>query len=105
LYRLVPLREWWTSDYQKLGGAWQSKETIIRTVADKDGGTHVDDKVAETYATLTQPPVRYGTYGEGKPSFIQPNIAYDITAQAGCELQDYLERHFPYVKGPPKGET
>ena len=42
LYHLVPLKEWWTSDYQKFGGQWVSKSTIIRTVADKDGGTHVD---------------------------------------------------------------
>jgi hypothetical protein len=24
----------------------------------------------------------------------RPNMAYGIAAQAGCELQDYLERHF-----------
>lgn len=98
LYHLVPLKVWWAGDYQISGGTRLSKETIIRTVADKDGGTHVDDKVPDTYATLSEPPVRYGTEGEGKLSFIQPNMAYDITAQAACELQDYLERHFPYVK-------
>jgi hypothetical protein len=89
---------WWASDYQPLGGKWLSKETIVRTVADKDGGTHVDDKVPDTHATLSQPPVRLGTEGGGQLSFIQPNMAYDITAQAGCELQECLERHFPFVK-------
>jgi hypothetical protein len=98
LYHLVPLREWWTGDYQLIGSKRLSKETIVRTVADKDGGTHVDAKVPQVYATLSEPPVRYGTETEGQLSFIQPNMAYDVTAQAGCELQDYLERHFPYLK-------
>lgn len=98
LYHLVPLKVWWTGDYQALGSKWLSKETIVRTVADKDGGTHVDGKVPETYATLSEPPVRLGTEGAGQPSFIQPNMAYDITAQAGCELQEYLERNFPFVR-------
>jgi hypothetical protein len=98
LYRLVSLSVWWTGDYQALGGRWLSKDTIVRNVSDKDGGTHVDDKVPNTHATLSEPPVRIGTEGEGQLSFIQPNMAYDITAQAGCELQECLERHFPFVK-------
>jgi len=98
LYQQVSIKVWWASDYQPLGGKWLSKETIVRTVADKDGGTHVDDKVPDTHATLSQPPVRLGTEGGGQLSFIQPNMAYDITAQAGCELQECLERHFPFVK-------
>jgi hypothetical protein len=99
LYHLVPLSEWWTGAYQALGDKWLSKETIVRTVADKDGGAHVDDKVPQTYATLSEPPVRYGTEMiQGQLSFIQPNMAYDVAAQAGCELQDCLERHFPFVK-------
>lgn len=98
LYHLVPLREWWTGDYQVLSNKRLSKETIVRTVADKDGGAHVDAKVPQAYATLSEPPVRYGTENGGQLSFIQPNMAYDVTAQAGCELQDYIERHFPYVK-------
>jgi hypothetical protein len=97
-YHLVPLKMWWTRDYQALGSKWLSKETIVRTVADKDGGTHVDGTVPDTYATLSEPPVRYGTESGGQRSFIQPNLAHDTTAHAGCELQEYLERHFPYLK-------
>jgi hypothetical protein len=98
LYHLVPLRQWWTGDYQILGDKRLSKETIVRAVADKDGGVHVDAKVPQAYATLSEPPVRYGTEDGGHFSFVRPNMAYDVTAQAGCELQDYLERHFPYVR-------
>lgn len=97
LYHLVALKAWWTNDYQALGKKWLSKETIVRTVADKDGGTHVDGNVPDAHATLSEPPVRYGTESGGRLSFIQPNMAYDITAQAGCELQEFLERHFPFV--------
>jgi hypothetical protein len=97
LYHQVSLRAWWTGDYQSLGGKWLSKDTIVRNVADKDGGAHVDDKVPDTHATLSQPPVRYGTETGGQMSFIQPNMAFDITAQSGCELQECLERHFPHL--------
>jgi hypothetical protein len=98
LYHLVTLKVWWTCDYQSLGGKWLSKDTIVRNVSDKDGGTHVDDMVPDTHATLSRPPVRLGTEDGGQRSFIQPNMAYDITAQAGCELQECLERHFSLVK-------
>jgi hypothetical protein len=98
LYHQVSLKVWWTSDYQLLAGKWLSKDAIVRTVADKDGGTHVDGKVPNAYAALSEPPIRYGTESGGGLSFFQPNMAYDITAQAGCELQECLERHFPYVK-------
>jgi hypothetical protein len=38
MYQRVSMKVWWTSDYQPLGGKWLSKETIVLTVADKDGG-------------------------------------------------------------------
>jgi hypothetical protein len=53
LYQDVSLKVWWTSDYQPLGATWLSKEKIVLNVADKDGGAHVDDKVSETHATLS----------------------------------------------------
>lgn len=99
LYHLVSMKVWWTANYQALGrDNWLSKETIVRNVADKDGGTHVDGTVPVAHATLSEPPVRIGTESGNQRSFIQPNIAYDVTAQAGCELQECLERHFPSVR-------
>lgn len=98
-YRFVPLRRWWNDDYQPLGNIKLSKKTIVLNVSDKDGGAHVDDKVPDSHATLSEPPVRIGieVNDAGQQRWLQPNLAYGITAEAGCEMQDYLERHFPQI--------
>lgn len=97
-YQLVPLRRWWNDDYQPLGKTRLSKKTIVLNVADKDGGAHVDDKVPNSHATLSEPPFRFGMKNGEQELWTQPNLAYGITAEAGCEMQDYLERHFPSIR-------
>jgi len=94
-YQLVPLREWWNAGYQPLGALRLSKKDIILTVADKDGGAHIDGKVPDTHATLSEPPFRMGVMMENAEGlFTQPNLAHNITAQCGYEIQTFLERHF-----------
>lgn len=93
-YQLVPLRRWWNEDYQPLGATRLSKRTIVLNVAEKDGGAHIDGKVPDSHATLSEPPFVFGVDNGGEKLFMQPNLAYGITAQAGCEMQDCLERHF-----------
>jgi hypothetical protein len=90
-YDLVPLDKWWSSPYQVVGTTWQSKQKIVLDVANKAGGAHVDDKVPLRHAQLVEPPFMFGLAGQ---TLTRPNLAYAITAQAGCEMQDYLERHF-----------
>ncbi|HKN72743.1 MAG TPA: hypothetical protein VJX30_17045 [Terriglobales bacterium] len=97
-YQLVPLRQWWNGDYQPLGKTRLSKKSIVLNVADKDGGAHVDSKVPNSHATLSEPPFRLGMKNGEQELWMQPNLAYGITAEAGCEIQDYLERHFPHVR-------
>lgn len=99
-YQLVPLRRWWNDNYQPLGSAWLSKKAIVLNVADKDGGAHVDPEVPNTHATLSEPPFYFGVDNGGQKLLMQPNLAYAITAQAGCEMLDYLEHHFPQVSLP-----
>jgi hypothetical protein len=96
-YKQVPLSEWWDADYQPLGAVRLSKKTIVLSVANKDGGAHVDDKVPDAHATLSEPPFVFGMDNGGQQLLMQPNMAYGITAQAGCEIQEYLERHFPSI--------
>ena len=74
------------------------KKTIVLNVTDKDGGAHVDDKVPDSHASLSEPPFMFGIDNGGEKIFMQPNLAYGITAQAGCEMQDYLARNFPHVR-------
>jgi hypothetical protein len=94
-YQLVPLRQWWNAEYQPLGKLRLSKKDIILTVADKDGGAHIDAKVPDGHATLSEPPFRIGVMMKnGEGLFSQPNLAYNITAQCGYEMQAFLERHF-----------
>jgi predicted transcriptional regulator len=59
--------------------------------------THIDKKISDAHAILSEPPFRYGSKIGEQQYFIQPNMAYAITAEAGCELQEYLERHFLHV--------
>src|SRR5580692_6132787 len=96
-YHLVPLRQWWNDDYQPLGNTRLSKRTIVLNVADKDGRAHVDSKVPDSHATLSEPPFMFGMDNGGQQLFMKPNLAYGIAAQSGCEMQDFLERHFPHV--------
>jgi hypothetical protein len=72
-----------------------SKKDIILTVADKDGGAHIDAKVPDTHAMLSEPPFRVGIVMKNAEGlFTQPNLAHNITAQCGYEMQKFLERHF-----------
>lgn len=94
-YKLVPLREWWNTAYQPIGALRLSKKDIILTVADKDGGAHIDAEFPDSHATLSEPPFRVGVMMKNaEGSFMQPNLAYNITAQSGYEVQEFLERHF-----------
>jgi hypothetical protein len=95
-YVRVPLKNWWEDNCQALFGKSVSKKTIVLNVADTDGGAHVDDRVADTHAFLAEPPFQFGTEGA---LLIRPNLAYGTVAQCGCEMQDFLEHHFSFVKG------
>lgn len=91
LHELVPLERWWTEDYLKIGPVHSSKKQIVLDVANKDGGAHVDPVVPTRHAAACEPPFQFGV----NENFVRPNLARSTVAQAGNELQDYLERHFP----------
>jgi hypothetical protein len=93
-YQLVQLNRWWNDEYQPLGKLRLSKREIVLNVANKDGGAHIDGSIPDHHATLSEPPFGFQMDNGGEKHFMQPNMAYGIAAQAGCELQDYLERHF-----------
>lgn len=93
-YQLVPLRHWWNAEYQPFGALRASKKDIILTVADKDGGAHIDGKVPDIHAALSEPPFRFGIVQNSEGMFMQPNLENAITAQSGYEMQTFLERHF-----------
>jgi hypothetical protein len=90
-YELVPLTRWWMEAYLVFGTERPSKKDIILWAANKDGGAHVDDKVPEAFAIASEPPVRFAV---NDVLVSQPNLARSTVAQAGCELLNYIERHF-----------
>jgi hypothetical protein len=91
-HELVSLERWWTEPYLKIGPVHSSKGQVVLDVTNKDGGAHVDPEGVPTrHATATEPPFQFG----GNPNFVRPNLARSTVAQAGNELRDYLERHFP----------
>jgi hypothetical protein len=91
------IRSDFSSPSYHLGNTRLSKRTIVLNVADKDGRAHVDSKVPDSHATLSEPPFMFGMDNGGQQLFMKPNLAYGIAAQSGCEMQDFLERHFPHV--------
>lgn len=93
-YTKVPLSKWWNGEYQPLGKLRLSKRDIIRTVSDKDGGAHLDETIPDHYITMTEPPFVFHMDNGGENFYMQPNMAYGITAQAGFEMLDFLKTHF-----------
>jgi hypothetical protein len=93
-YQLVPLRRWWNAEYQPIGKLRLSKRDIVLNVADKEAA-HADGMVPDSHAILSEPPFRVGVLLQnGQGLFTQPNLAHNITAQSGYEMQTFLERHF-----------
>jgi hypothetical protein len=91
LHELVPLERWWTEEYLIIGQVRSSKKQAVLDVANKDGGAHVDPEVPTRHAVASEPPFLFGV----NQNFVRPNLARSTVAQAGYELQNYLERHFP----------
>jgi hypothetical protein len=94
-YELVPLERWWTEDYLVIGRIRSSKKQVVLDVANKDGGAHVDEEVPVRHAAASKPPVAFGV----NRNPIRPNLARSTVAQAGNELLDFIERHFPSIVG------
>jgi hypothetical protein len=77
-----------------MGTVRSSKKQVVLDLGNKDGGAHVDEEIPPRHAIASRPPVLLGV----NENFVQPNLARATVAQAGAELQEYLERHFPSVK-------
>jgi hypothetical protein len=94
-YQLVPMRRWWEDDYQPMGRIRVSKSKIVLNAANRLGGAHVGDNVPDIHVALAEPPFYFGMDNGGEKLMMRPDLGYGIVAQAGYEMQDCLERHFP----------
>ncbi len=90
-HELVPLERWWTEEYLIIGTVRSSRRRVVLDVANTDGGAHVEPKVPTRHVVASEPPLHFGM----NENSVRPNLAWSTVAQAGHELLDYLERHFP----------
>jgi hypothetical protein len=93
-YILVSLERWWNEDYLVIGAIRSSKKQVVLDVANKDGGAHVDPEVPLRHVAASEPPLIFSV----NENAVRPNLARSTVAQAGNELLNYLERHFPSIK-------
>lgn len=56
IFRELPFDEWWTEPVFAIprGGSTLSRENLVRSVADQDGGAHVDPALEEPYASFSR---------------------------------------------------
>jgi hypothetical protein len=90
-HELVPLGRWWTDAYLIIGKVRSSKRQVVLDVANKDGGVHVGRGCSQSAHSGDTAPFQFGVNG----TFLRPDLARGTVAQAGGELLDYIERHFP----------
>lgn len=69
------------------------KREVVLTVANKDGGAHVDSQLPENYMRAKEnPPVAVQSIDGGQPVSI--DFMRCVVADAGFELLEYLNSHF-----------
>jgi hypothetical protein len=100
-YSLCAIGAWWD---RRVFSFWSTgkqelsvpvvftRKQIIRILANKEGGTHVDPTVDSAYARLlTDQPLQFEVQGVPVAT---PDLARFLAAQSGVEMLDCLKRHF-----------
>ncbi|MFI5096390.1 MAG: hypothetical protein ACHQT6_00310 [Candidatus Acidiferrales bacterium] len=96
------LGRWWyrPSLIIPSAGGFSRKEVVLG-LADKEGGSHVDAEISKRYEEL----ISYGALRMGMVGQLTSlNVSRLMVGQAGLEILQYLDQHFPAqpdVRGPP----
>lgn len=86
--------DWWNEIVIKdKRGTTYTREELILTTADKDGGAHVDPTISDAFASLKSGEgIGWENYRNGKSYPIEINVAYEsirqITYEALCTLHN-----------------
>ena len=76
-----------------------SRKDLVLSVADQDGGAHVDAELDQAYAELSRHhSVGWTQVSLGKEEPLEPDVALLSLRQIGFEVLETLERHVPELK-------
>jgi hypothetical protein len=101
----VPFADWWepTVMVDSLGGEF-SRKSYVLTVANKEGGAHVDSQLDQAYANLTREnSIGWESGPEGGPlRKFETNPAFASVRQITFELSRTLKEQIPELGGAPR---
>lgn len=92
---------WWTGSVAKDGkGELFSRRDFVMTVANKDGGAHVDPSLNAAYAELTRNnSMGWMTEGASEEAPFGGNIAFACVRQIAFEVEQTLQRDLGDLSG------
>jgi hypothetical protein len=96
-YKLSSVGAWWNNEVftfqSRLGRQLvYTRKKVVLTLANKEGGAHVDEHEDPDYARLlTDSPLSFINYGFPIET---PDLARFLTAQSGAEMLECLKRNF-----------
>jgi hypothetical protein len=99
-FRWLNFDEWWSQpvflDNKKRR---LSRRDLVLSVADQDGGAHVDAELNEVYGDLSRRhSVDWKQVSFGKEEPVGPDVALLSLRQIGFEVLETLERYVPELK-------
>lgn len=99
--RQIPFEKWWTAPVFRAGEAVLTREKLVLTAADQDGGAHVDPALNEAYARF-QHDNALGWELSGEGGSIPLNGAIGVALrQMTHEVLRTLRPNSEQAKGPP----
>ncbi len=95
-YQLVRLGAWWANPCLVIpGGMAFARKDLVLTLANKEGGAHVDSSLPKEYLALIESrPVHFVYNGHELDS---GNLARLMVGQSGAELTDSLKHNFAFL--------
>lgn len=88
-YKKIDFQSWWQGDVISVNGHNHSRREVILSVANKDGGAHVDTKLPEKYVITKNTALTLNI--EGNKINFERNVVYASIAQIGWELLNSIE--------------
>jgi hypothetical protein len=82
----LPVEEWWNQIIRVQGGNKLSRRDMVLTLANQDGGAHVDSKVDANYQDFNKYPTIIHTMPDGTKSHGFNETSLIVMRQIGFEV-------------------